>query len=62
MLLRETALFKIDLDLSKDVQRRYEFIEWKEKVIKICIQMFSDNHINDIDLNNEESKTENGKV
>lgn len=35
ILLRETALFKFELDLSKVVQKRFEFIDWKEKVIKV---------------------------
>lgn len=35
ILLRETALFKFELDLSKVVQKRFEFIEWKEKVTKV---------------------------
>ena len=39
MLLRETALFKFELELSKQIQKRFEFIEWKEKVMKIWNQM-----------------------
>ena len=31
-LLRETALFKVDLALSEELQRRLEFIEWHAKV------------------------------
>lgn len=34
-LLRETALFKIELVLSEDLQRRLEFIEWHFKVKKV---------------------------
>lgn len=32
-LIRETVLFKIELDLTEDLQRRLEFIEWHAKVL-----------------------------
>lgn len=34
-LLKETTLFKVDLALTEDLQRRFEFIEWHEKVKRL---------------------------
>ena len=34
-LLKETLVFKIDLPLIKDLQKRYELVEWKERVGKV---------------------------
>ena len=34
-LIRETAIFKYEVELTEDLQRRLEFIEWHEKLQKI---------------------------
>ena len=32
-LIKETALFKVELDMTEDLQKRLEFIEWHAKVV-----------------------------
>ena len=34
-LLKETALFKVELDLAYDLQKRLEFIEWHIKAVAL---------------------------
>lgn len=34
-LLKETALFKVELDLADDLQKRLEFIEWHAKALSV---------------------------
>jgi hypothetical protein len=31
-LIKETALFKVELELTEDLQRRLEFVEWHDRV------------------------------
>ena len=55
-LLRETALFKFEVDLTEDLQRRLEFLEWHEKVIKIWNQMNLSCQKDDISSNNKKEQ------
>lgn len=36
-LIRETALFKVELDLTEDLQRRLEFVEWHDRVEQLFV-------------------------
>jgi hypothetical protein len=45
-LIRETALFKVELDLAEELQRRLEYLEWHAKVVRL------DRH-SDIEMGNE---------
>jgi hypothetical protein len=36
-LIRETALFKVELDLTEDLQRRLEFVEWHDRIESLYI-------------------------
>lgn len=45
--MKETSLFKIELDLTEDLQKRLEYIEWHQKVLDIYEKAISSNQMND---------------
>lgn len=41
-LIKETALFKVELDLAEDLQKRLEFVEWHAKAKDMEAQISGD--------------------
>mmetsp|Transcript_39644 Transcript_39644/g.38205 ORF Transcript_39644/g.38205 Transcript_39644/m.38205 type:complete len:92 (-) Transcript_39644:513-788(-) len=40
-LIKETSLFKFEMHLTKELTKRFEFIQWKEKVKKVWLKLSS---------------------
>lgn len=47
-LIKETALFKVELELTDELQERLEFVEWQAKVVAV------DSRSNDVKVGDEE--------